>query len=59
MLRYPVEAIWQEIAYLAYHLHWPLDALLDLEHADRVRLVRATASLNVRAWEEVRDYAAS
>lgn len=54
MLRYPPEAIWQEMAYLAYHLHWPMDDLLDLEHADRVRIVRAVASLNNQAWEEVR-----
>ncbi|MFN8075058.1 MAG: DUF6760 family protein [Kineosporiaceae bacterium] len=55
MLRYPAEALWQEIAYLAYHLHWPLADLLDLEHLDRVRLVRAISSLNDRAWQEVRD----
>jgi hypothetical protein len=56
-MRYPSEAIWQEIAYLAYHLHWPLDDLLDMEHIDRVRMVRAVASLNERAWQTVRDYA--
>lgn len=54
MLRYPTEVIWQEITYLAYHLHWDLDTLLELEHADRVRLVRAVAALNARAWDEVR-----
>jgi hypothetical protein len=53
--RYPTEALWDEIAYLAYHLHWDLDTLLDLEHADRVRLVEAVADLNRRAWEEVRS----
>ncbi len=57
MLRYPAEALWQEIAYLAYHLHWPLDALLDLEHLDRVRMVRAVSAMNARAWEEVRENA--
>lgn len=57
MLRYPIEALWQEIAYLAYHLHWELDELLELEHADRVRLVRAVAALNTQAWEAVREYA--
>lgn len=57
MLRYPTEALWQEIAYLAYHLHWDLDRLLELEHADRVRLVRAVAALNTQAWEAVREYA--
>jgi hypothetical protein len=55
VLRYPAEALWQEIAYLAYHLHWPLADLLDLEHLDRVRLVRAVSALNERAWEAVRD----
>ena len=57
MLRYPVDALWQEIAYLAYHLHWPMDELLDLEHMDRVRMVRAVAGLNERAWEAVREFA--
>lgn len=55
MLRYPTEALWQEIAYLAYHLHWRLDDLLDLEHQDRIRMVRAVAALNNRAWEAVRE----
>ncbi|GAA5156626.1 hypothetical protein GCM10023340_44990 [Nocardioides marinquilinus] len=56
MMRYPSDALWQEIAYLAYHLHWSLDDLLDLEHMDRVRMVRAVVSLNERAWQVVRDY---
>ena len=55
MLRYPAEALWQEIAYLAYHLHWTVDDLLDMEHLDRVRMVRAVASLNDRAWEAARE----
>lgn len=54
MMRYPADALWQEIAFLAYHLHWPLDDLLNLEHLDRVRMVRAVASLNERAWEAAR-----
>jgi hypothetical protein len=55
MKQYPDDAIWDEIAYLAYHLHWDLATLLDLEHHDRVRLVRAVADLNRRAWEGVRN----
>jgi len=57
MIRYPTEALWQEVAYLAYHLHWDLDELLDLEHADRARLIRAVSSLNARAWEAIRTNA--
>jgi hypothetical protein len=58
MLRYPADAAWQEIAFLAYHLHWQLDDLLDLEHMDRVRMVRAVVNLNERAWQTVREYGA-
>jgi len=49
-----LEEIWSEITYLAYHLHWDLDVLLDLEHSDRARLLNEVADLNDRAWEEVR-----
>jgi len=55
MTRYPSDALWQEIVYLAYHLHWDLDEILDLEHADRARLVRGVAALNARAWDTVRQ----
>jgi hypothetical protein len=35
-------AVLAETARLAYHLHWPLDSILDLEHRDR-RLFLAEA----------------
>lgn len=57
MRQYPVGALWDELSYLAFHLHWDLDTLLDLEHADRVRLVEQVAALNRRAWEGLRDLA--
>jgi hypothetical protein len=37
------EELLLETARLAYHFHWPLDTILDLEHADR-RLFLAEAS---------------
>jgi hypothetical protein len=58
MLRYPTDALWQEIAFLAYHLHWSMDDLLDLEHMDRVRMVRAVVNLNEQAWQSVREFGA-
>jgi hypothetical protein len=54
MIRYPVDALWDEVAYLAYHLHWSLDDLLDLEHGDRVQLLGSVARLNERAWSSLR-----
>jgi hypothetical protein len=52
---YPEPSLWGEIAYLAYHLHWDLDDLLDLQHPDRARLIGLVADMNERAWEAVRD----
>jgi hypothetical protein len=54
MKRYPESNLWDEVAYLAYHLHWEFDALLDLEHRDRTRLIRAVAELNHRSIEAYR-----
>ncbi|MFT4616357.1 MAG: hypothetical protein ACI89G_000400 [Minisyncoccia bacterium] len=55
MRLYPEQALWNEIAYLAYHLHWDMDGLLDLEHPDRARLVQLVADMNDRAWESLAD----
>ena len=41
------EEILGEAARLAYHLHWPLDTILDLEHADRRRFLREAEALAV------------
>ena len=39
MTRPSPEALLSETARLAYHLHWPLDTILDLEHPDRRRFL--------------------
>ncbi|WP_169745145.1 DUF6760 family protein [Cryptosporangium arvum] len=48
-MTYAADAIHAETAYLAFHLHWNLSDLLDLEHHDRRRYVRETAALVERA----------
>ena len=40
-----------ELAFLAYHLHWPLDSLLALEHRDRRSWVGEVSALNARRNE--------
>lgn len=44
-MTYGTDLLHEEIAYLAYHLHWPLDELLDLEHTDRRRYIALTRRL--------------
>jgi hypothetical protein len=38
-----------EAARLAFHLHWPLDVILDLEHPDRRRFLDEAEGLAGRA----------
>ncbi|NYI03891.1 DUF6760 family protein [Allostreptomyces psammosilenae] len=47
-MTYATDRLYEEIAYLAYHFHWPLDQLLDLEHAERLRYVAQAARLSGR-----------
>lgn len=45
MTRPSREDLLAETARLAYHLHWPLDTILDLEHPDRRRFLAEAQAL--------------
>jgi uncharacterized protein DUF6760 len=46
---YGAEQVLEEVSYVAYHFHWPLAVILDLEHADRRRFVTEIGRLTERA----------
>jgi len=48
---YAPDRIYEEVAYVAFHFHWSLDEILDLEHAQRRRYVTEIGSLNRRISE--------
>ena len=45
MTRPSSEDLLSETARLAYHLHWPLATILDLEHSDRRRFLAEAQAL--------------
>jgi hypothetical protein len=45
---YATDRLFEEIAYVAYHLHWPFEEILDMEHPDRRRFVEEVAAINRR-----------
>jgi hypothetical protein len=47
-MTYAPDRIYEEVAYVAYHFHWPLDDILDLEHGLRRELIAQIASINTR-----------
>ncbi|WP_424923868.1 DUF6760 family protein [Actinophytocola oryzae] len=48
---YAPERLREEVAYVAYHFHWPRAEILDLPHQERRQWVGEIANLNARANE--------
>lgn len=48
-MTYATARIHEEIAYLAHHLHWRLEDILDLEHHDRRIYVAEALALVTRS----------
>ena len=45
-MTYAADRLFEEVAYVAYYLHWPLDSILDLEHPVRRRFIEEIGSIN-------------
>lgn len=46
------DVLYEEIAFLAYYLHWSHDDILDLEHPVRRRYANEVGHINARINEE-------
>lgn len=51
VLGYPLKALYREVAFVAYHFHWPPEAVMNLEHGDRRRWVEEISGINQRMNE--------
>jgi hypothetical protein len=51
MMGYPSDRLFEEVAYIAYHFHWPHEQIMTLEHRDRQRWVEEIAKINRRLNE--------
>jgi Family of unknown function (DUF6760) len=52
---YPLDRLLEEVAYVAYHFHWPYDEIMNMEHAERQRWVEQIAQINTRLNEGGRN----
>ena len=48
MMRYPSDRLHEEVAYLAYHLSWTYQEVMQLDHRERGRWVAEVARINQR-----------
>lgn len=46
IVSYPLDKLTQEVAYLAYHLHWPLEEILSMEHQERHTWIKEISEIN-------------
>ena len=48
----PASRLYEEMTYVAYYLHWPLEEILDLEHSLRRRFVDEIGHINRHLSEQ-------
>ena len=48
-MTYATELLYSEVAYVAFHFHWSLDDILDLEHGLRRRFVAEIGEITARS----------
>lgn len=51
MIGYPSDRLFEEVAYIAYHFHWPHEQIMDLDHRERQRWLAEIAKINKRLNE--------
>src|SRR5262249_41417214 len=49
---YPLDLLYEEVAFIAYHFHWPHGEVINLEHGERRRWVAEISTINGRLNEE-------
>ncbi len=47
-MRYPSQAIFEEVAFIAYHFHWSREEIMTMPHAERRRWVEQISDINRR-----------
>lgn len=46
MISYPLDRIYEEVAFIAYHFHWSWDEIMNMEHRERHKWVEEISSIN-------------
>jgi len=52
---YPLEQMHEEVAFIAYYFHWPLQDIMELQHSDRRGWVEEISAINRRLREEAEN----
>lgn len=51
-MAYPLDQLYEEMAFIAYHLHWSHTEVMSLEHEERKRWCEEISKINRRLSDE-------
>jgi hypothetical protein len=51
VLGYPLARLYEEVAFVAYHFHWPHDDVMNMEHEERAKWVTQISAINAKMNE--------
>jgi len=57
MKGYPLDALLEEVAFIAYYLHWPREQIMSLEHRERQQWVAEVSKINRQLNESEKEEA--
>jgi hypothetical protein len=46
MKGYPLDELYEEMAFIAYYLHWPISEIMELPHDERRRWCAEVSKIN-------------
>lgn len=46
VISYPLGPLHEEVAFIAYHFHWPYDQIMEMEHGERKSWVEEISKIN-------------
>jgi uncharacterized protein DUF6760 len=46
MIGYPSDRLFEEVAFIAYYLHWPHEQIMSLDHRERQRWAAEVSRIN-------------
>jgi len=54
MIGYPSDTLFEEVAFIAYYLHWPYEQIMAFDHLERQRWVGEVSRINQQMNDAVK-----
>ncbi len=52
---YPLDRLYEEVAFVAYYFHWEFEELMDMPHRERAKWCEEISKINGRLSERGKD----